>query len=37
MTMRATRLLAITVIGATVLGRCGSDHRMVSVNGDHRG
>jgi hypothetical protein len=35
--MRATRFLAITAIGATVLGRCGSDHRTVSVKGDRRG
>jgi hypothetical protein len=36
MTMPATRFLAITVIGATVLGGCG-DHRIVSINGNHRG
>jgi hypothetical protein len=36
MTMPATRFLAITVIGATVLGGCG-DRRIVSINDNHRG
>jgi hypothetical protein len=36
MTMPATRLLAIAVMGAAVLGGCG-DHRIVSINGNHRG
>jgi hypothetical protein len=34
--MPATRVLAITVMGAAVLGGCG-DHRVVSINGKHRG
>jgi hypothetical protein len=34
--MRATRFLAINVIGATVPGRCAG-YRIVSINGNHRG
>jgi hypothetical protein len=36
MMMPATRFLAITVMGATVLGGFG-DRRTVSINGNHRG
>jgi hypothetical protein len=36
MTMPATRSLVITVMGAAALWACG-DHRIVSVNGNHRG
>jgi hypothetical protein len=36
MTAPAARFLAITVVGTTVLGRCG-DHRIISINDNHRG